>query len=217
MHSPLCEKVNVSIQFLREGTQARHTALEQTPLARDLMSKDVSVDRYVEILATWVGAWAVLEDRIESSSFAPMVSALLPSRRSHLGHDDLRYWATQGYAVRRTPATDVDALRQLEAADSASLLGVCYVARGASLGAQVIARHLLQTLPPGAAQGIKFFAPGSAPALTWPQWTHALNIYLETPAAVARAVVSADATFAALHRAFSCASITAARPKIKNA
>lgn len=160
MHSPLCEKANAPIHFLREGTYAGHAAMEQTPLARDLMSDDVSVDRYVEILATWFGAWAVLEDRIGTSAFAPSVAALLPSRRAHLGHDDLQYWA---------------------------------------------------------AQGITFFAPGSAPALTWPQWTPALNSRLETPAAVARAVVSADATFAVLHRAFSCASITACGLKIKSA
>jgi heme oxygenase (biliverdin-IX-beta and delta-forming) len=217
MQSPIGGKANAPIHFLREGTHAGHAAMEQTALARDLMSPDVSVARYVEILATWVSAWAVLEDRIEASAFAPFVSALLPIRRAHLGHNDLQYWAEQGYPVRHISAISVDELRQLEPADSSSLLGVCYVARGASLGAQVIARHLLQTLPPGAAKGITFFAPAAAPALSWPQWSHALNIHLETPAAVAQAVVWANATFAALNRAFSCASFIACGPTIENA
>ena len=80
---------------------------------------------------------------------------------------------------------------------------MCYVVRGASLGAQVIARHLLQTLPQGAAQGIAFFAPGTSPSLTWPQWTQALNTHLEAPEALDQAVVAAHATFAALHSAFT--------------
>lgn len=207
MQAHIRQKDVSPIQFLRQGTHAGHAALEKTPLARDLLSHDISVARYVEILTIWVSAWTALEDCIGASPFGQSVVALLPPKRAHLGQGDLRYWASQGYTAQRL-SVDLDALRQLAPADSASLLGLCYVARGASLGAQVITRHLLQVLPPGAAQGITFFAPDSVPALSWPQWAQALNGYLTTPVTLARAVVSADVAFAALHHAFSSACVT---------
>ena len=217
MHSPLFKTPVAPVVALRERTQTAHTALEQTPLARDLMSVGLSLARYVEILATWVDAWSALEDCIEASAFAPGVEALLPPQRAHLGHGDLRYWAAHGHTLLPAPSPGVHAMRQLKPTDSASLLGMCYVVRGASLGAQVITRHLLQTLPQGAAQGITFFAPGTVPALSWPQWSQALSVHLEAPEALARAVVAADATFVALQRAFSCLPNSVLAPKATHA
>lgn len=211
MQAPIRQKNISPIQLLREGTHAGHAALEKTPLARDLLSNDISVARYVEILTAWVGAWTALEHCIGDSPFAQSVVELLPPMRAHLGHGDLQYWATQGYPVLKDP-TGFDVLRKLAPGDRASLLGVCYVVRGASLGAQVIARHLLQVLPADAAQGIAFFSPGSIPALTWPQWVQTLNSHLETPDDVARAVVAANATFMGLYQVFSCPRFTVSRP-----
>jgi heme oxygenase len=190
-------------RVLRERTQVRHTALERTPLACDLMSHQLTPTRYVEILNVWVSAWAALEDCIANAPCAAQVETLLPPRRARLGQEDLQYWLAQGYAKQPISAPIGHAFSQLGPTDKAGLLGVCYVARGASLGGQVIARHLTNTLALNEGRGIAFFAPGEEPALTWPQWSHALDAQLDTPAAVERAVLWADATFAALETAFS--------------
>jgi heme oxygenase len=195
-------------QILRERTKMRHITMEQTPLARDLMSLQLTLPRYVQILSTWVGAWVALENCIESSPFAPQVTSLLPSKRAHLGLQDLQDWRAQGHEVTSAAGVCIeDAFSQILPTTKAGLLGVCYVARGASLGGQVIARHLTTILPVDAGRGIAFFAPDEAPTLTWSQWSHALGAQLDTTEKVEQAVGWADATFVALQKVFSGAMV----------
>lgn len=195
-------------QVLRERTQARHLALEQTRIAGDLMSPQLTLARYVEILSTWVGAWTALEDCIWTSAFASEVSALLPSRRSNLGQEDLRHWQTRGYAMACADVPIGEAFNHIRTTDKASLLGVCYVVRGASLGGQVIARHLTKTLRLSEELGMTFFKPLDVQTPTWPAWSRALEEQITTPAALERAVVLAEATFIALEIAFSGAVVS---------
>ena len=192
-------------QVLRNSTHDRHAALERVPLARDLMSPQLTVRRYIEILCTWSSAWAALEQRIHASPLALKLGTLLPPRRAQLAQSDLLYWQQQGYgaALAFSPSHEqIDALRP---ASLGGLLGVCYVARGASLGSKLIAAHLGKVLALSPEQGMAFFAHDSAESLTWPQWSRGLDAQLAEPDALAQAVVWANATFFALQDAFASA------------
>lgn len=198
-------------QILRANTHAAHVALEQTPLARDLMCPQLTTARYVDILATWAAAWSALENCLWASPVAHEVADLLPARCAHLAQDDLQYWRQQGYRVPDTHRHTSRSWAALRPTQTAGLLGVCYVARGASLGSQVIAAHLQKTLHLQPGRGVSFFAlhaPGDAPPLTWPQWSARLEARLNAPEALALAGVWANATFAALHDSFVHAAPT---------
>lgn len=189
-------------QHLRDSTHVRHAALERAPIARDLMSPHLTAPRYLDILSVWSSAWAVLEQRIHASPLALAAGDLLPPRRAHLAQDDLLYWQKEGYRVVPPAVVDHRLIEALQPADIPGLLGVCYVARGASLGSKVIAGHLKKVLPLGSGQGISFFAHECDQSLTWPQWSHSLEASLAGPDALAQAVLWANATFAALEDAF---------------
>jgi heme oxygenase len=190
-------------QVLRERTQVRHLALEQASLAQDLMSPHLTVPRYVDILGVWSSAWAALEQRLWESPLAFEVSNLLPPRRAHLAQGDLLFWQQQGYSVTMPTASANSLIGALRPAEIPGLLGVCYVARGASLGSKVISGHLHKVLPLSDHRGVSFFAHEADKSLTWPQWSQCFGAYLAEPAALAQAVVWADATFAALQDAFA--------------
>lgn len=190
-------------QHLRDSTHVRHAALERAPIARDLMSPHLTAPRYLDILNVWSSAWAALEQRIHASPLALAAGALLPPRRAHLAHGDFLHWQQQGYCAAPPAVLRHHLIDALRPPDMAGLLGVCYVARGASLGSKVIAGHLKKVLPLGSGQGISFFAHECDQSLTWPQWSHGLEASLVGPDALAQAVLWANATFAALEDAFA--------------
>lgn len=192
-----------AIQVLRHSTHEHHAALERAPLARDLMLPQLTVPRYIEILGVWSHAWAALEQCIWASPLASEVSALLPPRRAQAAQDDLLFWRQRGYSVPAPAAKPHALLDALRPAQVPGLLGVCYVAQGASLGAKVISAHLKKVLPLAGAQGSSFFAGEGQPSLSWPQWSKGLDVQLAEPDAVAQAVVWANATFIALQDAFA--------------
>jgi heme oxygenase len=192
-------------QVLRDRTQVRHTELEHVSIARDIMSPQLTVSRYIEILGVWSSAWGALERRIWDSPLAFEVSALLPPRRAHLAQDDLLFWQAQGYRATISTAEANSLIGALRPAQIPGLLGICYVARGASLGSKVISQHLKQVLPLSDVQGASFFADQAEKSLTWPQWSQCLGTQLAEPEALAQAVVWADATFVALRDAFASA------------
>lgn len=192
-------------QVLRDRTQVRHTELEQVSIARELMSHHLTVSRYIEILGVWSSAWGALEQRIWDSPLAFEVSALLPPRRAHLAQDDFLFWQEQGCRATISTAVANSLIGALRPAQIPSLLGMCYVARGASLGSKIISQHLKQVLHLSDDQGLSFFAHQAEKSLTWPQWSQCLGAQLVEPEALAQAVVWADATFVALRDAFATA------------
>lgn len=191
-------------QILRQSTHAGHVALERTPLASDLMCPELTTRRYVEILAIWAAAWTALENCIWASPAMHEIEALLPRQSADLAQDDLRYWSEQGYGVPELHHASQrwHALRPNHVPE---LLGVCYVARGASLGSKVIAAQLQKTLRLSEGRGTSFFStngPNNVSTLSWPKWTARLDAQLLSPETRAMAVVWANATFAALHDSF---------------
>lgn len=199
-------------QVLRDRTQLRHAELERVSIARDLMSPELTAPRYIEILGVWANAWAALEQRIWDSPLAIEVPDLLPPRRAHLAQDDLLFWQAQGYSVNLPTATVNSLIDALRPTQVAGLLGVCYVARGASLGSKVISGHLKKVLPLSDDRGVFFFAHEAEKSLTWPQWSQCLGAQLAEPEALAQAVVWADATFVALRDAFASAPSDGSAP-----
>lgn len=193
-----------AILSLRAFTQEAHKALEATHLARDLMSPTLSLSRYRDIVQAWAQAWSALEAALQASAMQDICCELLPAPRCALAQQDL---ARLDALLHRPPVSDraplADCIAPLAPASSAAeLLGMCYVAQGALLGGQVIARHVQTTLqlPPGCAT--QFFAPPQAPTLRWPDWTRAFNHSIRSPAELNAAQDGASRTFTYLRQAF---------------
>lgn len=195
---------------LRLHTAARHRALEATPLARALLSPALDHAGYRRVLAAWTAATAPLELAVSGSPHAAALGALVPAPRQALALADLRTLALAagdpdpaGRAARPVPPPTA-ALRA--ATDTpAGLLGLCYVLRGASLGSQVIARHLRAHLGLDAASGAAYFGTEPAGAPSWPRWMAAADARLAEAGLGAdeQACHGANAAFDALLAAFA--------------
>lgn len=189
---------------LRLRTKELHLQLEQTAVARHLMSTTLTVAAYVDILQVWGTAWNELETALWTTHFALQVPNLLPARRSAKANIDLRYLAAQHAIVasRRVEKNDRAVAPPLTLA---SFVGVCYVLRGASLGGKVIARHLALTLGLTASHGAAFFAAGEEGG-TWREWLQHADALIQNQHDIDQAVNSATTTFTFLRQQFSYAA-----------
>lgn len=204
--SPIAvSSMNPSISQLRAHTHDLHAELERTAIARDLLSRQLTRERYADILCVWHRAWVPLETAIWSSHWSHGVRQLLPVRRGAKAQRDLHALGLKGSA-NSTVGTDATLAKDWVDSEAA-LLGLCYVVRGSSLGGQVIARHLESTLGLNAAHGSSFFTPDTDEALSWPRWCRHIDDLLLDGAAKDRACATARAAFSHLLQTFT-ASVT---------
>jgi len=176
---------------LRARTRAEHTAIEG---ALDLMRDDLSLSDYRRLLERFFGFYAPVEAQL---------ACLLP--RAGLGLDF--------EARRKLPwlRADLEALGEL-APDSlavcdalpmlhtpAQAVGCLYVLEGATLGGQLIVRHVLRTLGLTPETGARFFhGNGARTAEMWLALRTALAGFAADPPTAEAAVESANATFRSL-------------------
>ena len=138
------------LQRLREETRADHDRVEA---AIPVMRADLDVAAYREILARCYGYHAPLEVRLEALSPTLPPALDWPARRKcpNLCRD----LAVLG--VRDAEFSRLPRCRSLPALSGpARILGCLYVLEGASLGGQVICRHLAG-LDPTIARNRRFF------------------------------------------------------------
>ena len=192
--------------YLRTLTRDEHAALEGAFLARELMSPTLTLTTYRDILRVWSEAWAALESVIFTSTFGASCRSLLPPARAQWAEHDL---------MALEPHVPPGAVRHAylganmaplsPAQSEAELLGMCYVAKGASLGAKVITRHLHHTLGLPSGVGTRFFGADAHDAMTWPEWTRELNMRSWSPEDKQAALDGATRAFAYLGRVFKAA------------
>jgi heme oxygenase len=187
------------IQSLRLHTHSLHAELENTALARDLLSPSLTLARYTEILRAWAEAWIILEDVLQHSEFALIAPELVPAARGNRAIADLRYLG-QAAVTTAIPAAPRS---MCTPSQLSGFLGICYVVRGASLGGKVIAKHLATTLGLGPANGAAFFAGDAHDALTWVQWMRHADALLLSLDDVDEAKHAAGKTFRLLTAIFS--------------
>ena len=168
-------------QQLKSGTQALHRQLEQNPLNTQLLAETLTPQRYAYILSRYYLLYRSLEPQITAQleTYYPIVC-----KHPWLATDlQILDWAA--------PQADGPDL-QLSTIDEA--VGMLYVLEGATLGGQIIRRHLARVLP-NAPQ--RFFTGyGSETAQRWRQFLGFLE-QMEAEVQHDLAVKAANGTFSA--------------------
>jgi heme oxygenase len=185
---------------IRDATRSAHERIEAAPAMLRLMSADYTPAEYGRHLSRLLGFYEPLEAALAHAGTDVQTS--LYANRSRLLCLDLNEFGLT--------LAQVDALPRcgdLPLLDAGNLLGGRYVCEGASLGGQIIARRLRQSL--GTARGFAFYHDDAG--LTGRNWK-AFCAYLETRADVSVEAVcaSALAVFEALGRWFEGQPIDAA-------
>lgn len=168
---------------LREETRQWHESLERE---LDLVSPALALERYQHILSKFWGFYVPWE-RIASEVFP---GAIADRRKTPNLCADLQYFGIDPQAqpvCRRMPLVQ----------SAAEALGGCYVFEGATLGGQIISRHLQQKLGVGPANGGRFFhGYGPDTGAMWRSFEEMVHQYCEGSRAD-ETVAAAKATFGA--------------------
>ena len=180
-------------ELLKDGTQAHHARAEAS---LPLMDEALTLDRYRDILARLLGFYAPLERRLADADWSRI--GLDPERRrkSPLLLTDLRALGLgDGEIVALPHCADLPDARSLSDA-----LGCLYVLEGATLGGQLVRRHLAAHLGLGPHNGCAFFAAyGDAVGPMWREYQQRLAVLVDGGAAASEDVVdAARRTFDAL-------------------
>lgn len=179
-------------------------------MARELMSTTLTLSRYRDILEIWGGAWVGLEFAIALSVDCQECQGLLPHARAGRAVTDLRSIdALLGQPPNSAVVAPPRSFALIPAQTLAELLGMCYVAQGALLGGQVIARRLHQTLQLAPGIATSFFDTAEPNGMTWTSWTRALSARVSSEPGQAEALHGARRTFAYLQMAFTSYHSTA--------
>lgn len=183
---------------LKVETQAYHERIEHDQLSRGLISAEVDLDYYTQVLAVYYGLYAPLEARlIGAAQWDSLGFDLTPRLKTPLLARDLACFGIAGERLRALPACpDLPRVADLPAA-----IGCLYVLEGATLGGQLISRHLAATLKIDPEHGAAFFS--SYGPTVGPMWK-AFRAFVEeyAPGSEDAIVASACATFASLERWF---------------
>jgi heme oxygenase len=179
---------------LREQTREEHLAIEQV---LGLMKEGLTLAEYRRTVEQFHGFWRPLEARLEPHRAALRELGLDLTERA------------------RTPLLAAD-LRALNSADpgapalcgevplvpnAAAALGCMYVIEGASLGGQIISRHLRAKLGITPEGGGRFFhGYGERTGEMWRGFGAAVSSFAPTPDAQGEMVQAAIGTFRTLRR-----------------
>lgn len=174
---------------LRRDTAAQHRALEHLV---PVMRPNLTLGDYRDWLWRLLGFYQPLE-----ACLGEQAVRLLPDWPRRVKSDwllaDLRHL---GLVARdlETTAARCPALPAFR--DDAGTLGVIYVLEGATLGGQVIHRHLHQRLGVGPSSGGRFYAGyGTRSGERWQAFQTVLRAQVVSESEMATAVTAATATF----------------------
>jgi heme oxygenase len=152
-----------AMQKLRNATRRVHAGVED---ALPLLDPTLSRARYVEVVQAFQSFYAVLE---------PRISAVVSTHDSALGIADrakLPLLARDLVALSAEPVRMGLSVRIPDVHTPSHAIGALYVIEGATLGGQIIGKHLRDRLGIGATTGAAFFT-GYAEATRgmWCQFT----------------------------------------------
>jgi heme oxygenase len=175
---------------LRRATVEQHRRLDRG--LGYLLSDQLSLPRYVDLLAALFGFYAPLEEGLSRCQGASPSFRLPIVFRADLLQRDLRAFGRPTEHLPRP--TGVPAITTIDRA-----AGVIYVLEGASLGGQVIARGLSRCLGIGPENGAAFFTGrGAHTAARWKQVVAWLEERGRDARGGAEVVAAACETFGAL-------------------
>lgn len=176
---------------LRRETRTQHGSLES---ALDLTSVNLTRDAYRRRLEQFYGFYAPVEARLLAlGGWSERGIDLSGRLKTPLLEADLQ---TLGVAAEALPlCADLPELSGVPQG-----FGCLYVLEGATLGGQLISRHLRRTLDFGAEGGARFFQSyGKRVPERWKAFGAALVAYATTPALEDAVVRGAVETFDTLH------------------
>lgn len=201
---PVCRRM--ILDTLRRDTRPHHDRAEQ---ALAILDPGLTRAHYAALLAAMHAFYVPLEARLARVPGLPL--DLAPRLKAPLLARDLA-----ALGVPAIPAAPAEALPALP--DAHAALGCLYVLEGATLGGQVIGRHLARALDVHPANGGAFFASyGAEVGPMWKAFRAALAGFVERDgemvraAGDARVVAAAMATFDALTAWLERAGVTGAR------
>lgn len=198
---------------LREHTAAAHAATEELPLMRDLLVARPTTAGYARYLSTLHAVYLAVEPALYAALPAPTLTRLgIAPKLPALQEDLLALTATSKDAATLLPDPGVcNSVRGLldcaHPHRAAAALGGLYVLEGATLGGQVIARHLRthwasDAEPPTAFLDFRAAQPGHG----WRAFGAAVTAWTEQHPDAERAILDgALAIFEMMHAAFAAA------------
>jgi len=180
------------LQRLRAETSQNHSAIEsQMPV----LDPNMSLATYCELLKRFWGYYAPLEDllRMEIDIYWPDQEYLCSERvKVPLLEKDLRAFGQSAELLER--CTNLPELKT-----PAQVLGCLYVIEGATLGGQIISKHLLANLGLGPETGAAFFnGYGADSGQQWQSFRLFLTSNAEPMSQDDEIVVSSNDTFKTL-------------------
>ena len=155
------------LKRLRTETSERHAGLEQS---MPVMNPNLSRSDYRALLEVFFGYYAPLEARLGASPVWAELAFDFAARRKvpRLEQDLVALGLTAEELTRLPRCAELPELDTVLGCSGARVLGFLYVIEGATLGGQVITRHLLATHGITPETGGAFFAGYGAE--TGPQW-----------------------------------------------
>lgn len=139
---------------LRDSTRAAHRSLDHHPLLAPLVRQDLSLKHYQYVLKVMNWLHVHLRQRLTGAmeEFVP-TSRFIPSDRPRWLADDMSWL---GMKETASPV-NVDESFKLRFTSAEALVGALYVLEGSTLGGQVIARQLAESIGVYPGKGASFF------------------------------------------------------------
>lgn len=179
---------------LKQGTREQHEALEALV---DILNSTFELKDYRHMLSTFYQFYAAIEPKIASSGLTHDDIDLVERQKTKLLEKDLLAVGLADVSIK--PWTDLPNLES-----PARAFGSLYVLEGATLGGQVISRHLRQRLAITPDTGGAFFnSYGEQVGPMWKKFGAAIVNFTERQGGEDEIVASAKATFDSFGKCFS--------------
>lgn len=179
---------------LKESTRGQHEALESVV---DVMNRSLTSEGYKSLLVKFYRFYSAIEPRLPDGEMLEAGLDIRPRLKTQLLEADLKYL---GVAPSSTsPWAGIPKTR-----NAAEAFGAIYVMEGATLGGQVITRHLTQHLGLTPEQGGAFFnSYGREVGPMWKAFGAAVTAYSEKHPETDDVIVrSAGETFDSFRKCF---------------
>ena len=188
---------------LKEATRDQHENLENTV---DVMGEMFSLDNYKQLLTKFYRFYAAIEPKVAENDLASAGFDFESRRKTPMLEKDL---AALGILdqVKSIPVwngvPDVSTLSKA--------FGSIYVMEGATLGGQVITRHLRQNFDLTPENGAAFFnSYGEKVGPMWKSFKETLDAYAETSGDEDEIIGTARETFDSFSNCFASAAVQTA-------
>lgn len=179
--------------LLKTETAENHKALESLMFVNEIMNNSLSIDQYKKLLTVNYIIHQKLENKLANMLDADIAAELEMNSRLKLSalEKDLNYWGIDNLTL---PGLDFELF--IPQKNTAEVLGALYVLEGATLGGNMIKRHILAN--PNFAtheDGLNYYGVyGEELGTKWKKFISVLNEHVEE-ADYERCINSANQTF----------------------